>query len=1021
MALLHALTIFMTFFLTCSADLDQPKFSDVRRISLTAIRVTWDAHNYDVTDNFTDVYSYEVALSRQNCSEAEFVQEVSQNVQTWTFWDILQQTDYTVCLRLVQGIDVSNWTQTSVKSDVRRPPSIDRYGVLQGHRPDNINQYYFYDREFIEIICEASGEPQPVIKWFKDNTELPPSGDNINYNPQEGLLTIKRASNSQQGEYYCVVENDYGRVQAKNITLTEAVIQPFRAEEQIPVHTIAPGKSFEIECPEVKSIPEASISWAKVISKLDPNPTPLEPYNNHRIAFGVKGKLLFLYTLTTDAGMYRCEAHNRILDHVESGGFFRLNIVGREDFRQPPELIDSNPETMHAVEGETVRFKCIFSGRPAPSTLWYRSGTFPTRRVKFLENNRTMVITATKRQDEGVYFCQGRNSVESSLRKKFKLLIHARPVFTESPEPVNVTVGESTSFRCHGEGIPSPEIQWYINGQPVIEDNLPPGRTLSEDGSLLTFAEVTKDDLLSVQCVLHNIHGDEFAFAYLNVAEPTKIVNPPEDIHLIPHGIMKFQCGVISDPSFPLNVTWYRGGIPVYFEKERIYLDADSTLVLNMSAEEDGGRSFQSKYTCFANSGVSTDKASAYLRPSLDDPTIAASHDMPLSTATGDKLLLIGVTSGLAGLLLVCLVLLLVLRRRNSLMVRSNTDTSILSYLSAASRLEEEQRGLALDSPDFPGLRFISDERLLTSLQDVFIPRYRIDLGDLVGKGQFGRVHAGVLRDSRGKLSGRVAIKTLKYKADETEIVELFLREALMMKDFKHPHVLSLIGISVDDDSSPMVILPFMAHGDLRRYIQDPNNEVTVLELLKMGLQVARGMVYLGAMRFVHRDLAARNCMVDINKVVKVADFGLSRDLFSRDYYRVDNGKTPLPVRWMAPESLESSVFTTKSDVWSYGVLLWELMTRGAVPYPDVDNWDVANFIQSTKRLAQPMFCPDSVYEIMLSCWAVDPELRPSFELVVREIETIVNSANTVGSSASHLYININTSVDVTDYREATG
>jgi serine/threonine protein kinase len=172
--------------------------------------------------------------------------------------------------------------------------------------------------------------------------------------------------------------------------------------------------------------------------------------------------------------------------------------------------------------------------------------------------------------------------------------------------------------------------------------------------------------------------------------------------------------------------------------------------------------------------------------------------------------------------------------------------------------------------------------------------------------------------------------------------------------------------------------------------------------------------------------------MVDAGRVVKVADFGLSRELFKGDYYRLEGGRTPLPIRWMAPESLESSVFTTMSDVWSLGVLLWELMTRGAVPYPEVDNWDIAAYItERGRRLPQPAYCPTSVYGIMQATWAQDPLRRPTFVHLVARLESIVRAARRPGSGSpdtgtgtaalAHLYTNIAAPyAPAPDYRQTT-
>ncbi|XP_028969015.1 proto-oncogene tyrosine-protein kinase ROS [Galendromus occidentalis] len=279
------------------------------------------------------------------------------------------------------------------------------------------------------------------------------------------------------------------------------------------------------------------------------------------------------------------------------------------------------------------------------------------------------------------------------------------------------------------------------------------------------------------------------------------------------------------------------------------------------------------------------------------------------------------------------------------------------------------------------------------------IQRDQIRLTKFLGSGAFGEVFEGVLY---GDTAQKIAVKTLRKGAGEMEKHE-FLKEAKLMSNFRHPHILQLLGISFDDDMS-FIVMELMDGGDLLSVLRNCRNKVrgepslSLEDLIGICVDIAKGCKYLEEMRFVHRDLAARNCLVSTDgdrRVVKIGDFGLARDVYKSDYYRKE-GEGLLPVRWMAPEALVDGVFTNCSDVWAFGVLMWEVMSLGHQPYQAMSNYDVLNFVRGGGLLACTVGCPAEMYELMLCCWRYNPEERPKFYHIVASLENLVNAANSL-------------------------
>jgi neurotrophic tyrosine kinase receptor type 2 len=213
---------------------------------------------------------------------------------------------------------------------------------------------------------------------------------------------------------------------------------------------------------------------------------------------------------------------------------------------------------------------------------------------------------------------------------------------------------------------------------------------------------------------------------------------------------------------------------------------------------------------------------------------------------------------------------------------------------------------------------------------------------------------------------------------------EMFDQDIEMLSSINHTNVVGLLAICTKDNPE-CLLLDAGLPGDLLSYIREKKMEMTphiateaeTKELLRIADDISLGMAYLASERFIHKDLALRNCIINFNGVVKIAHFGLGPLVYPEAYYRVSN--TDLPIRWMSPEAITSANFTTMSDIWSFGVAVWELFTYGSLPFEDKRDNEVLEFILQEGRLSKPKKCSNNVFEIIMGCWNDNPQLRPSF------------------------------------------
>ncbi|XP_056153905.1 protein tyrosine kinase 2aa isoform X2 [Lampris incognitus] len=313
---------------------------------------------------------------------------------------------------------------------------------------------------------------------------------------------------------------------------------------------------------------------------------------------------------------------------------------------------------------------------------------------------------------------------------------------------------------------------------------------------------------------------------------------------------------------------------------------------------------------------------------------------------------------------------------------------SIPKLSNSEKKLEAVRSGIRTvsvsETDDYAEIVDEEDTYTMPSTRDYEIQRERIELGRCIGEGQFGDVHQGVYT-SPDKPELSVAIKTCKNCTSDS-VREKFLQEALTMRQFDHPHIVKLIGVITENPV--WIIMELCTLGELRSFLQVRKYNLDLATLILFAYQLSTALAYLESKRFVHRDIAARNVLVSSVDCVMLGDFGLSRYMEDSSYYKASKGK--LPIKWMAPESINFRRFTSASDVWMFGVCMWEILMYGIKPFQGVKNNDVIGRIENGERLAMPPQCPPTLYSLMTKCWSYDPSKRPRFTELKTQLSTIL-------------------------------
>uniref|UniRef100_A0A9J8AUS7 Tyrosine-protein kinase receptor n=1 Tax=Cyprinus carpio carpio TaxID=630221 RepID=A0A9J8AUS7_CYPCA len=583
----------------------------------------------------------------------------------------------------------------------------------------------------------------------------------------------------------------------------------------------------------------------------------------------------------------------------------------------------------------------------------------------------------------------------------------------------NLTVleGGNVVLSCNGSGSPVPEVDWTVNGLHSINTHQSNVYWPNIHSINLTLVNVSRDDNgFVLTCISENVVGMTNVSLQLAVLFPPVILKLDEPVRRH-HTCIEFTVRGFPHPT----LRWFHKGREI-LQSEYIHMEMEyyqdyleGCLTFQNPTHYDNGN-----YTLVASNSLGSVTKTVYgyfLEPPFiedDAPTPEDEAKSPEEDSFG-----MSIAVGLAGFGCVFLIVIFVLinkySRRNKFGIKGPVAV-ISGEEDSASPLHHVNHGIvtpcSLDvGPDavvigMSRIPVIENPQYFrhghncnkptTYVQH--IKRRDIVLKRELGEGAFGKVFlAECYNLSPTKDKMLVAVKTLK---DPTLTARKdFQREAELLTNLQHEHIVKFYGVCVDDDPLIMVF-EYMKHGDLNKFLRahgpdamilvdgqpmQSNGELGLSQMLHIATQIAAGMVYLSSQHFVHRDLATRNCLVGNGLLVKIGDFGMSRDIYSSDYYRV-GGHTMLPIRWMPPESIMYRKFSTESDVWSFGVIMWEIFTYGKQPWFQLSNNEVIECITQGRVLDRPRLCPKEVYDLMLGCWQREPQQR----LNIKDIQKVL-------------------------------
>ncbi|KAG7201881.1 hypothetical protein KM043_004596 [Ampulex compressa] len=850
-------------------------------------------------------------------------------------------------------------------------------------------------------------EDADVVQWFfKDIGPL--ESDEERTILENGTLLIRAAEPRDQGFYSCHGQRA-DTTQSYTVELQIAHLMNLSMasfEPSLPNQMAVVGEEQELQvsCLEPAGVPAPKVYWRDPKGHIISDSGPVRVQDNTLIIAKAR--------MGEDDGNYTCVAEN---------------LAGETDatvlvlISTPPALI-SSPESLNVMEGDSVTITCSYSGMEPPVThvRWLKDGEplkesgGPTRhRVTDHHGNVTLHFKSADLTDKGAYVCEiYTKGFPSIFSERATLTVEEKLKF--SPPPVNkrLELGSTAKVSCKAQGATNPRVRWYKEDAP---EDFP--KHIQDVNGTLHFNGVLEEDKGRYTCVATNAQGAINHTISIDVVISPKFTiqpqNPTEAIEGYP---VMLHCAAEGDPK--PTIQWDKDSRMNNLNSPRFEVLANGSLYIKEVYLGDEG-----KYGCMAGNSGGLKREEVQLNVKAGD---SYRSDMDLEVGDDASMMTKTVTITLSAaaaymVLVVGLMLYCRYRRRrrkqqylqeqaeekleNGEVQEEQTELKETSNKvnSASKKKENRDSQNKSDGADTAQSQSSNQSKRSKSNYDKLAVS-RTNLKELkpLGRGEFGEIYATKYQ-ADGDKESLVMVKSLTSTKDETSLQE-FKRHLDLLHKLSHENVVKLIGLCREEEPDYM-ILEYTDWGDLKQFLiasRKDNNpsptheskparapQLSVAQILSLSNQAARGLKHISDNRLVHKDIAARNCLIASNLTIKISLPCMTKEPYHQEYTKHRN--QVIPLRWLPYEAVYEDEYSTKSDVYSFSCLVWEMFHQGELPFNKMNDESVLAQLK-TQSLAWKAHkaAPPALQELQAQCWANDPRERPTFDEVVAKIGEIV-------------------------------